>query len=59
MADRFTYLPQIGIAIALTCGPTTSRSWRFRRVAWGVASAAGLIVLLGWPGARRLFGATA
>ena len=48
MADRFTYLPQIGIAIALIWwADDCSRSWRYRRVVWSVASAAGLMVLLG------------
>src|SRR6266481_5070320 len=42
-ADRYTYLPQIGLYIALTWAVTDlTRSWRFQRVASG---AAGVLIL--------------
>jgi cytochrome c-type biogenesis protein CcmH/NrfG len=38
-ADRYTYLPQIGLYIALTWAVTDfTRSWRFQRMALGVAA---------------------
>ena len=38
-ADRYTYLPQIGLYIAVTWAVTDlSRSWRFERIALGAAS---------------------
>jgi protein O-mannosyl-transferase len=38
-ADRYTYLPQIGLYIAVTWTVTDlTRSWRFQRMALGVAS---------------------
>ena len=48
MADRFTYLPQIGLCIALAWGAAdASRSWPYRRWACGVAAALVLAVLMG------------
>ena len=47
-ADRYTYLPQIGLYIAVTWAVTDfTRSWRFQRMAMGVAA---LIVIgaLSW-----------
>jgi tetratricopeptide (TPR) repeat protein len=39
-ADRYTYLPQIGLYIAVTWAVTDlSRSWRFQRIALGIAAA--------------------
>jgi tetratricopeptide (TPR) repeat protein len=47
-ADRFTYLPQVGLAIALVWGAADlCRAWPFRRCIGGVAAAALLAVLLG------------
>jgi tetratricopeptide (TPR) repeat protein len=47
-ADRFTYLPQIGLCIALIWTATDLfHSWRFRHWAYGVASASALAVLIG------------
>ena len=49
-ADRYTYLPQIGLYIAVTWAVTDlTRSWRFQRMALGAAA---LILLgaLGWRG---------
>jgi protein O-mannosyl-transferase len=38
-ADRYTYLPQIGLYIALTWAVTDlTRSWRFQRMALGIAA---------------------
>ena len=38
-ADRYTYLPQIGLYIAITWAVTDfTRSWRFQRMALGVAA---------------------
>jgi protein O-mannosyl-transferase len=38
-ADRYTYLPQIGLYIAVTWAVTDlTRSWRFQRMAMGVAA---------------------
>jgi tetratricopeptide (TPR) repeat protein len=38
-ADRYTYLPQIGLYIAVTWAVTDlTRSWRFQRMALGVAA---------------------
>jgi tetratricopeptide (TPR) repeat protein len=48
VADRFTYLPQIGLAIALTWGAADlCKSWPYRRWICGVASTAILAVLMG------------
>ena len=48
MADRFTYLPQIGLAVGLVWGVADlCRAWPYRRWACGVASAALLAVLIG------------
>jgi protein O-mannosyl-transferase len=45
-ADRYTYLSQIGLYIALTWGITDfTRSWRFQRMAMGVAALIVLAVL--------------
>jgi Flp pilus assembly protein TadD len=47
-ADRFTYLPQIGLAVALVWGAADlCRAWSYRRWAFGLASAAALTVLIG------------
>jgi protein O-mannosyl-transferase len=46
-ADRYTYLPQIGLAIALAWGATyAARSWPYRRYVFGVASALALAALM-------------
>ena len=38
-ADRYTYLPQIGLYIAVTWAVTDlTRSWRFQRIALGAAA---------------------
>ena len=48
MADRFTYLPQIGLCLALAWGAAdVCRSWSCRRAACGVVSALVLMVLMG------------
>ena len=52
-ADRYTYLPQIGLYIAVTWAVTDlTRSWRFQRMALSVAA---LIVVgaLSWRGWRQ------
>ena len=60
MADRFTYLPQIGLYLALAWGlADLCRSWRHRRWWSGLGSALVLAVLMGVPGVKRLFGTTA
>jgi Flp pilus assembly protein TadD len=47
-ADRFTYLPQIGLVVALIWGAADlCRAWPYRRWAIGAASALLLPVLLG------------
>ena len=47
MADRFTYLPQIGLCIALVWGAAKlCRSWPHRRLACGVGSAVVLAALM-------------
>ena len=47
MADRFTYLPQIGLCIALAWGAAqTIASWPYRREVYGVGSALVLAVLI-------------
>ena len=47
-ADRFTYLPQIGIYVALAWGAADAcRSWPYRRSVCGIASALLLTVLMG------------
>lgn len=47
MADRYTYLPQIGLGIALVWGATqVARSWPYRLWVCGTASAAVLTALL-------------
>jgi tetratricopeptide (TPR) repeat protein len=48
MADRFTYLPQMGIYLALAWGIAEAcRSWPYRRWLCGVGSALALAVLMG------------
>jgi len=48
MADRFTYLPQIGLCIALAWGAAdVCRSWSFRRWWCGITSALVLVTLMG------------
>jgi tetratricopeptide (TPR) repeat protein len=48
MADRYTYLPQIGLCIALAWGTIdVCRSWPYRRWLCGVTSALVLAVLMG------------
>jgi tetratricopeptide (TPR) repeat protein len=48
MADRFTYLPQIGLCVALTWALADAwKSWPLRRAAYGAAAALLLAVLLG------------
>ena len=47
-ADRFTYLPQIGLCLALVWGVTDlCRFWPYRRWVCGVASALVLAALMG------------
>ncbi len=47
-ADRFTYLPQIGVYVALAWGAAdVCRSWSYRRSVCGIASALVLTVLMG------------
>ena len=47
-ADRYTYLPQIGLLIGLAWGAMyAARSWPYRRWAFGVASALAVAVLMG------------
>ena len=48
MADRFTYLPQIGLYLALAWGAADAcRSWPYRRWLYGVGSALVLAILMG------------
>ena len=48
MADRYTYLPQIGLYVALAWGVAyVSRSWLHRRLACGIAAAAVVACLMG------------
>jgi tetratricopeptide (TPR) repeat protein len=48
MADRYTYLPQIGLCIALVWGVADlCRSWAYRRRVCGISSALVLVILLG------------
>jgi protein O-mannosyl-transferase len=56
MADRYTYLPQIGICLALVWG-VTGASWAWLRNHWlcGVASALVLAVLTGWTWRQTSF----
>jgi protein O-mannosyl-transferase len=47
-ADRYTYLPQIGLLIALAWGAKCSaRSWPYRNAVYGVASAVAIVLLVG------------
>ena len=56
MADRFTYLPQIGLCIALAWGAADlSRSGPYGRWACGVASALVLAILMGWSWRQTSF----
>ena len=49
MADRYTYLPQIGLCMAVTWGVAqVTASWRYRRWACGIASALAVLVLMGF-----------
>ena len=49
MADRFTYLPQIGLCVALAwAAAEVCRSWSCRRLMCGVTSALVLAVLMAW-----------
>jgi len=51
-ADRYTYLPQIGLYIAVTWAVTAlTRSWRFQRIALGTG---GAVVLSALTWASRL-----
>ena len=48
MADRYTYLPQIGLCLAVTWGVAQlAASWPHRRWVCGVASALVVLVLMG------------
>jgi cytochrome c-type biogenesis protein CcmH/NrfG len=50
-ADRYTYLPQIGLYIAVTWTVTDlTRSWRFQRISLGAAAmiVVGALSWLGW-----------
>jgi type IV pilus biogenesis/stability protein PilW len=48
MADRYTYLPQIGLAIALAWGAKCSLgSWPYRTWLWGILAALAVTVLIG------------
>ena len=48
VSDRFTYLPQIGLSIALVWGAADALAWLpFRRTACGVAAALALAALMG------------
>jgi tetratricopeptide (TPR) repeat protein len=56
MADRFTYLPQIGLCIALILGGSdTCRSWPSRRWAYAAAAACALAVLSAWGWRQATF----
>jgi tetratricopeptide (TPR) repeat protein len=45
-ADRFTYLPQIGLYVALAWGAADAcRSWSYRRLVCGMAGVASVLVL--------------
>ena len=56
MADRFTYLPQIGLGIALVWG-LGDRRWNWLRYRWacGVGSALALAILMGWAWRQASF----
>jgi tetratricopeptide (TPR) repeat protein len=65
MADRYTYLPQIGLCIALAWGVQhVAGTWRYRRAVFGVSSALILAVLMGiashqtafWRDSQTLWG---
>ena len=48
MADRYTYLPQIGLCIAVTWGVAQlAASWRHRFRVYGAVSALAVLVLMG------------
>ena len=60
VADRFTYLPQIGLCIALAWGAAdVFRRWPNRRWLYGIMSAVLLALLMGGAAHRRRFGTTA
>jgi Flp pilus assembly protein TadD len=47
MADRYTYVPLVGLFIAVTWGiADLADSWRYRRIVLGVSAAAVLLVLM-------------
>ncbi len=50
MADRYTYLPQIGLAIGVAWGTKhVAQAWLGRGWTWGVGSASLiLVILMGW-----------
>ncbi len=59
MADHFTYLPEIGIGIALVWWVAEQRwSWQHNRWICGVGSAAVVLVLMGWAWHQTSFCAT-
>ena len=48
MADRYSYLPQIGLSIAVAWAAMhVSRSWRYRGWACGIGAAAAMAILAG------------
>ena len=54
-ADRYMYLPQIGLAIALAWGAADlCRSWRYRGWVCGAVSAVVLAVLMGCASAANV-----
>ena len=56
VADRFTYFPQIGIAIALTWGVADlCRAWPYRRWICGIASTLVLTLLMAQAGYQTSF----
>jgi tetratricopeptide (TPR) repeat protein len=49
MADRYTYLPQIGLCIAVTWGVAQlAVTWRYRLRVYGMVSALAVLVLMGF-----------
>jgi tetratricopeptide (TPR) repeat protein len=56
MADRYTYLPQIGLGISLAWWAADScRGWPYRRAMWSLASAVALAALIGWAWRQTSF----
>jgi Tfp pilus assembly protein PilF len=48
MADRYTYLPQIGLCLCVTWGVSQmTASWRYRRRVCGIAAALAILLLMG------------